>query len=70
MNDDQTKQFVQFLIDNKEIVTNEAGFYVYWPDENRKGYLDSMTLRIIYEALVELNKPLEQELEEYFKNNP
>jgi hypothetical protein len=49
-----------------DIDTNEDGHYHYWP-ELRGGYWDAPIMRAIADKLDELNKPIEEEEDTFFK---
>ena len=43
------------------------GFYYYWPEKDNDGAWSYHTLSLIVEALKELNRPFEENIAEYFK---
>jgi hypothetical protein len=55
------------LINNKEVIAGDDGFYVYWPT-NKFGTFDSRLLRQIADFLDWLNEPWQKQIEEYFKD--
>lgn len=54
--------FLRHLEETGQICTMEDGFYYYYPEGGRG--LDEWMLRAIADRLTELNKPLNEELEE------
>jgi hypothetical protein len=55
------------LINDKEIIAGNDGFYVYWPTK-QIGAFDSRLLRQVADFLDWLNEPWQQQIEEYFKD--
>lgn len=53
----------------KNIVRDVDGYYYFWPTKN-EGHYSSQHLREIANHLDELNKPYEESIDEYFRNNP
>ena len=49
-----------------DIVISDDGYYVWWPDHTREGYIESHVLRTLADKLDELNKAWDDEIHEYF----
>jgi hypothetical protein len=45
-----------------ELVPKEDGFYDFWLDENRQGYLPAWFLRAVADKLDEINTPWRDEI--------
>lgn len=44
----------------------DDGFYVFWPDDSKKGYWDSFIMRLISDELDKFNQPIQEAIGEYF----
>lgn len=50
----------------KDIIMNDDGYYVYWPESTFQGYLSEGDLLEIYNIIHEMNKPWD----EIIRNDP
>lgn len=51
-------------------IVMEDGYYHFWPDHSKGGCWSSHVLREIANKLDELNKPWDEEIQKYFRDNP
>jgi hypothetical protein len=57
-------------VDIGQLIVGDDGFWVYWPDSKRQGFWASHMMRALADAMDELNKPWEDEINKYFEQNP
>lgn len=49
-----------------DLVVNDDGFWVLFFSNERKGYFESYALRLIADKMEEMNKPWQDNINEYF----
>lgn len=54
---------------SKDIVQDVDGYYYFWPSANR-GHFSEYALRVIANHLEKLNKPWDNQVNEYFNTMP
>ena len=65
------EQYKELVLKKVEpnIIQDIDGYFYFNLNGNMRGYFNSNQLRIIADRLDELNKPMEEKINNYFKNN-